>query len=158
MVFVVLKCAKSSLMCQKSQIWMLFLCFNARHPFPSWRSLIHIIYSRLEGKNSAAAVSKVQASIIQSKKRRDKHTHTHTQTSKIRSDQHIQNSNFRFKSRKKRTQGSERCCAPRSVYVDSDAVRLYLAGKASGWHAGVFSVDSDTRRCEWACDTIQNLI
>ena len=25
-----------------------------------------------------------------------------------------------------------------SVYVDSDAVRLYLAGKASGWHAGVF--------------------
>ena len=35
-----------------------------------------------------------------------------------------------------------------SVYVDSDAVRLYLAGKASGWHAGVFSVDSDFRRCE----------
>jgi hypothetical protein len=25
-----------------------------------------------------------------------------------------------------------------SVYVDSDAVRLYLAGKASGSHAGVF--------------------
>jgi hypothetical protein len=24
-----------------------------------------------------------------------------------------------------------------SVYVDSDAVRLYLAGKACGWHAGV---------------------
>jgi hypothetical protein len=24
-----------------------------------------------------------------------------------------------------------------SVYVDSDAVRLYLAGKASVWHAGV---------------------
>jgi hypothetical protein len=24
-----------------------------------------------------------------------------------------------------------------SVYVDSDAVRLYRAGKASGWHAGV---------------------
>ena len=24
-----------------------------------------------------------------------------------------------------------------SVYVDSDAVRLYLAGKASCWHAGV---------------------
>ena len=24
-----------------------------------------------------------------------------------------------------------------SVYVDRDAVRLYRAGKASGWHAGV---------------------
>ena len=23
------------------------------------------------------------------------------------------------------------------MYVDSDAVRLYRAGKASGWHAGV---------------------
>ena len=27
-----------------------------------------------------------------------------------------------------------------SVYVDIDAVRLYLAGKASGWHAGVLMV------------------
>jgi hypothetical protein len=36
-------------------------------------------------------------------------TATNTQTPKIRSDQHIQNSNFRFKSREKRTRGSERC-------------------------------------------------
>jgi hypothetical protein len=34
---------------------------------------------------------------------------TNTQTPKIRSNPHIQNSNFRFKLREKRTQGSERC-------------------------------------------------
>jgi hypothetical protein len=65
----------------------------------------------------------------------DKHTHTHTQTAKIRSDQHIQNSNFRFKSRNC-TRGSERC-EKDHTYVDSNAVRLYRASKASCWHAGV---------------------
>jgi hypothetical protein len=34
---------------------------------------------------------------------------TDKQTPKIRSNGHIQNSNFRFKSREKRTRGSERC-------------------------------------------------
>jgi hypothetical protein len=35
-----------------------------------------------------------------------------------------------------------------SVYVDSDAVRLYRAGKASCWHAGVLlAVNSETLRC-----------
>jgi hypothetical protein len=36
-------------------------------------------------------------------------TATNTQTPKIRSVQHIQNSNFRFKSREKCSRGSERC-------------------------------------------------
>jgi hypothetical protein len=31
------------------------------------------------------------------------------------------------------------------VYVDSDAVRLYRAGKAFGWHAGVL-LAAPTRR------------
>jgi hypothetical protein len=58
-----------------------------------------------------------------SKKRRDK------QTLKIRSDQHIQNSNFRFKSRENAHEvvSGAKKIAPRSVYVDSDAVRLYRA-------------------------------
>jgi hypothetical protein len=71
-------------------------------PFPSVK----------EGENDAAVVSKVQASIIQSKKRRDRHT------PKIRSVQHIQNSNFRFKSREKRTRGSERCEKDRTAKIN----------------------------------------
>jgi hypothetical protein len=89
-----------------------------------------------EGENSAAAVSKVHHLAIQ----KQKSDATNTQTPKIRSHQHIQNSNFRFKSREKRTRGSERCEKDRTAmrgYVDIDAVHLYLAGKASCWHAGV---------------------
>jgi hypothetical protein len=33
-----------------------------------------------------------------------------------------------------------------SVYVDSDAVRLYRAGKASVWHAGVFLAAPTVKR------------
>jgi hypothetical protein len=75
--------------------------------------MIHIIHSRLEGKNSAAAVSKVH--ILHHPKQKDD-TATNTQTTKIRSVQHIQNSNFRFKSREN-ARGSERCEKDRTAII-----------------------------------------
>jgi hypothetical protein len=68
--------------------------------------MIHIISMQKEGEKDAAVLSKVHHGAIQKQKATRQ---THTQTTKIRSDQHIQNSNFRFKSHEKRTQGSERC-------------------------------------------------
>jgi hypothetical protein len=70
--------------------------------------MIHVISMRKEGEKDAAVVPKAHHLAIQ-KQNDDRQTHTHTQTAKIRSDQHIQNSNFRFKSREKRPQGSEQC-------------------------------------------------
>jgi Glycosyl hydrolase 36 superfamily, catalytic domain len=68
--------------------------------------MIHVVSTQKEGEKDAAVLSKVHHGDKQ-KRRGDKHTHT--QTTKIRSDQHIQISNFRFKSREKRTRGSEWC-------------------------------------------------
>jgi hypothetical protein len=54
-----------------------------------------------------------------------------------------------------------------SVYVDIDALHLYRAGKASGWHAGVLLAaptvlstvgSQSTLTRGGACDRIQNLI
>jgi hypothetical protein len=67
--------------------------------------MIHVVSTQKEGEKDAA-VSKVH--ILHHPKQKDD-TATNTQTTKIRSIQHIQNSNFRFKSRKNRTRGSERC-------------------------------------------------
>jgi hypothetical protein len=58
--------------------------------------------------------------ILPSKTKRRGDKHTHTQTPKIRSNQHIQNSNFRFKSRGKRTRGSERCEKDRTATSHTD--------------------------------------
>jgi hypothetical protein len=53
-----------------------------------------------KGKKDAAVLSKVHHGAIQKQKGEATNTHTHTHRHpKIRSVQHIQNSNFRFKSR-----------------------------------------------------------
>jgi hypothetical protein len=58
---------------------------------------------------------------------------THRQTPKIRSVHYIQNSNFRFKSREKRTRGSERCEKDRTainivpVVVSSCSIKLLFS-------------------------------
>jgi hypothetical protein len=83
-----------------------FLLVSKRDIHFQWNNIIHAISRRIEGENSEAAVSKVHHLAIQ---RKGEVTNTHTQTAKIRSDQHIQISNFRFKSREKLTRGSERC-------------------------------------------------
>jgi hypothetical protein len=88
---------------------------------------IQIAQNRTRGSercdNEAAVVSKAHHLAIQNKKaRRQTHTHTHTHTPKIRSDQHIQNSNFRFKSRGKRTRGSERCEKDRTAITIRNTV------------------------------------
>jgi hypothetical protein len=73
--------------------------------------MIHVISTQKEGEKDAAVLGKVHHGDKQNKKddtATNTHTHTHTQTAEIRSVQHIQNSNFRFKSRNRR-RGSERC-------------------------------------------------
>jgi hypothetical protein len=85
--------------------------------------------------NKAAVVSKVHHLAIQNKQKSDA-TNKHP---KLEATSTFKNSNFRFKSRKtaREVVSGAKKIAPRSVYVDSDAVRLYHAGKASFWHAGV---------------------
>jgi hypothetical protein len=74
--------------------------------------------------------------MVTNKKRRDKHTHTHRQPKKGATT----HSKFKFQIQiaQKRPRGSERC--------DRDVVRLYLAGKASGWHAGVLLAAPTVKR------------
>ena len=100
-MFVAFFIAKSS-WCAKNYQNGCFLFVSKRDtPFPSWKSLIHKVSRCKEGEKCAsAAVSKVHGDKEKQKKRRDKHTHTHKHP-KIWSDQHIQNSNFRVKSRKR---------------------------------------------------------
>jgi uncharacterized membrane protein YdbT with pleckstrin-like domain len=81
--------------------------------------MIHVVSTQKEGEKDAAVLSKVHHGDKQ-KRRGDKHTHT--QTPKIRSDQHIQISNFRFKSREKRTRGSERCEKDRTAKINRGRV------------------------------------
>ena len=164
-MFVAFFIAKSSLMCQNHQKETLSFVSKRDTPFPWWKGMIHVV--SMQKRREGCCSAQQSSAPCHPKTKDDTATNTHTNTQKYGAT-NTQNSNFRFKSREKRTRGSERCYAPRLwyrmvssshlwglipwwaeqeptiaalqvwVYVDSDAVRLYLAGKASGWHAGVF--------------------
>ena len=109
MVFVVLKCAKSSSCAKNHQKEMLSLCFKARRPFSMMKEP-HPHHFQAQRRRERCCSCLQSPPSCHPKQKSDT---TNTQTSKIRSVQHIQNSKFRFKSCEKRTQGSERCYAPR---------------------------------------------
>jgi hypothetical protein len=101
MVFVAFFIAKSSRLCQKSTKRDLSFVSKQDTLFHDERGMIHVVSRRREGEKDAAVLSKVQHhGDKQNKKLTPRQTHR--QTTKIRSDQHIQNSNFRFKSRETR--------------------------------------------------------
>jgi hypothetical protein len=92
-----------------------------RDPFFSFQSATPLFHDErasftlFPGAKKARTVrlQSPKSTILPSKNKKLTPRQTHTQTVKIRSDLHIQNSKFRFKSREKRTRGSERRCAPR---------------------------------------------
>jgi hypothetical protein len=84
------------------------------------------------------------------KKRRDK------QTSKIRSVQYIQNSNFRFKSREKRTQGSERCEKDRTAKITSK-FQVYACWRVTWKFIHLTSHNNSTKRAEQRYATTTSL-
>ena len=116
MVFVVLKCAKSSLKCQN----------HKKDAFSLFQSHTSVFHDEETSSTSFTAGLKwlikqqlsPKSTILPSKSKKQKttprQTHKHP---KIWSDQHIQNSNFRFKSREKHTQGSERCEKDRTATI-----------------------------------------
>jgi hypothetical protein len=80
---------------------------------------MRIISRCKEGENGASAVSKVHHGDEENK---SDDRQTHRQTTKIRSDQHIQNSNFRFKSR----ENSERCEKDRTAIMSSSLLSSFV--------------------------------
>ena len=92
MMLVALNIAKSSLMCQKSPKWMLFLCFKAGTPFSKMKSANHLVYSRLEAINEVAAVPKVQHHGDKPKKRRQ----TNKQKTKLTGMQNLKIQKIQF--------------------------------------------------------------
>jgi hypothetical protein len=75
MMFVAFFIAKLSWMCQKSQKRPFLFVSKLDVHFPWWRTILDTLSRRNGGENGAAAVSKVQASIIQ---RKSEATNTHT--------------------------------------------------------------------------------
>ena len=130
--------AKSSQMCQKSPNWMLSLCFKARHPFSMMKGHDPCCFQVQRRREGSCSLQSSPWWKSKKQKTTPRQTHTHTQTPKNMERPAHSKFKFQIQIARNRARGSERCYAPRlSVYVDSDVVRLYLAGKASCWHAGV---------------------
>ena len=99
-------------MCQKSPKRDAFSLFQSETPFSIMKESHP--HSFQVQRRQKACVCSLQSSAPwwQTKKRRDKHTHTHTDSQNKERSAH---SKFKFQIQimQKRTQGSERCYAPR---------------------------------------------
>jgi hypothetical protein len=132
MVFVVLKCAKSPWCAKNHQKEMLSLCFKAGHPFSMKQH--HPCHFQAHRRREQWGCSLQSPPSCHPNKNDDRQTNTQNKEPPTHSKLKFQ---IQIAENAHEVVSGAKKIAPQSVYVDSDAVRLYRAGKASCWHAGV---------------------